>query len=218
VYAYVLARGTEAAVVDTGTPCGDGTGGVDTILVALETAGLSWANVGHVIMTHSHGDHTGNVAAILEVAPDAEGYAGAEDVPSVGKGGGATPMILPRPLIPVVDGDEVFGLRIVATPGHTPGHIAVLDEALGVLVMGDALTTNEGRPTAPPIISTGDLAEALRSVAKVASLDFETLLVGHGEPIESGASQLVREFVEACSLERILDPAESACRYPLYGP
>ena len=114
-------------------------------------------------------------------------------------------IVVPRPLVPVVDGDTVFDLRIVATPGHTPGHIAVLDEALGVLVVGDALTTTDGRPTSYPIGSTEDIEEAQRSVAKLGALDFETLYVGHGgtNPVRSGgAGEGVRRGVLARSRPR----------------
>src|SRR5688500_3939058 len=177
VSAYVLVRSGEAAVVDVGGPNPSDdppVGNEGDILAALEAVGLGWGNVGHVILTHWHNDHTGSAAAVLEAAPDAQGYAGAGDIPRI---------VVPRPLVPVSDGDEVFDLRIVTTPGHTPGHIAVLDEALGVLVVGDALTTNDGRPTSYPIGTTEDMEEAQRSVAKLAALDFETLFVGHGEPV-----------------------------------
>ena len=40
----------------------------------------------------------------------------------------------------MTDGQEVFGLQVVDTPGHTPGHIAVFDNDSRVLVAGDALT------------------------------------------------------------------------------
>jgi glyoxylase-like metal-dependent hydrolase (beta-lactamase superfamily II) len=217
VYAYILVRAGEAAIVDTGGALGpSGTSDEGDILVGLEAAGLGWANVAHVILTHWHPDHAGNAAAVLEAAPDAQGYAGAEDIPHI---------VVPQTLIPLVDGDDVFGLRIVATPGHTPGHIAVLDDALGVLVVGDALTTNDGRPTSPPVGSTDDMEEAIRSVAKIAALDFDTLLVGHGEPIEFGAPALVREFLETCRLEPhpeapagIAVPTEPACRHPMDLP
>ncbi|HET9851644.1 MAG TPA: hypothetical protein VFP56_03945 [Candidatus Limnocylindrales bacterium] len=36
--------------------------------------------------------------------------------------------------------------------------------------------------------------EAKRSIAKLGALAFETLLVGHGEPIETGAAALVAEL------------------------
>jgi glyoxylase-like metal-dependent hydrolase (beta-lactamase superfamily II) len=213
VSAYVFVRSGEAVVVDVGGPGRRVDPPVDNegdILAALEAVGLGWGNVGHVILTHYHDDHAGSAAAILEAAPDAQGYAGAADIAQI-----ATP----RPLVPVVDGDTVFDLRIVATPGHTPGHIAVLDEGLGVLVAGDALTTNDGRATSWPTGSTEDREEAQRSVAKLAALDFETLFVGHGEPIESGAAARVREFLAACpfDLDQVT-PAEPGCRYELDLP
>jgi glyoxylase-like metal-dependent hydrolase (beta-lactamase superfamily II) len=209
VSAYVLVRAGEAAIVDVGgtNPDEAVVGSRDEILTALEAVGLGWRDVGHVILTHNHLDHAGIAGAVLEAAADAQGYAGAADIPQI---------VVPRPLVPVDDGDNVFDLRIVTTPGHTAGHIAVLDEALGVLVVGDALTTNGGRPTSWPIGSTADPQEAQRSVAKLAALDFETLFVGHGEPIETGASALVREFLDVCPLgPDLTPPAEATCQWEL---
>ena len=120
---------------------------------------------------------------MLEAAPDATGYAGADDIPAIA---------VPRALVPVADGDDVFGLRIVATPGHTKGHVAVLDPSGGILVAGDALGTTGGKPTPPNPGFTDDMDEAMASIAKLGSLAFETLLVGHGEPIELGAAGLVK--------------------------
>jgi glyoxylase-like metal-dependent hydrolase (beta-lactamase superfamily II) len=91
----------------------------------------------------------------------------------------------------VADGDVVFGLRIVATPGHTAGHIAVLDEAGGILVAGDALGTVGGTLAGSNPSFTADPAAARASVAKLGGLRYETLLVGHGEPILSGAATQV---------------------------
>ena len=218
VSAYILVRSGEAAIVDVGgSDPVDGSSTSD-ILAALEAVGLGWENVGHVILTHYHLDHAGSAAEVLAAAPDAQGYAGAEDIPHfVAQGAEDNQhIVVPRPLVPVVDGDNVFDLRIVATPGHTPGHIAVLDEALGVLVVGDALTTTDGRPTSYPMGSTEDIEEAQRSVAKLAALDFETLFVGHGEPIQSGASALVREFLDVCPLDRDFE-LPSGCRFEFPG-
>ena len=177
VSAYVLARGGEAAIVDTGTA-----GSEADIAAALERIGLGWDAVGHVIVTHRHGDHAGSTAAVLEAAPDATGYAGAEDLAAISA---------PRPLVAVADGEDVFGLTIIATPGHTAGHVAVLDEVGGILVAGDALGTGGGAVQGPDSQFTEDMATALASVAKLGTLKFETLLVGHGDPIVGGASDLV---------------------------
>lgn len=178
VSAYVLARGGEAAVVDTGTAGSEG-----DIAAALERIGLGWDAVGHVIVTHRHSDHVGGLGRVLQSVPqEAIGYAGAEDIPEI---------TAPESLVAVADGDDVFGLTIIATPGHTPGHISVLDEAGGILIAGDALGTTAGQVTGPNPEFTPDMATALESVAKLGTFQFETLLVGHGDPIVSGASDLV---------------------------
>jgi glyoxylase-like metal-dependent hydrolase (beta-lactamase superfamily II) len=179
VSAYILIRGGEAALVDTGEA-----GSEAAIESSLTSIGLGWSNVGHVIITHSHGDHSGSRIAVLERAAGATGYAGAEDIRAMGG----------VELTAVGDGERVFDLEIVRTPGHTAGSISVLDSANGVLVAGDALKTAEGRPIPPGAPFTADMDEAMRSIVKLGGLTFETLLVGHGEPIESGAAALVAEL------------------------
>jgi glyoxylase-like metal-dependent hydrolase (beta-lactamase superfamily II) len=180
VSAYILVRDGEAGIVDTGVP-----GSAAAIATALGGVGLDWTAVGHVILTHKHDDHAGSAAEVLEAATSATGYAGAEDLAAITS---------PRDLVAVADGDGVFGLRIVATPGHTPGHVAVLDEIGGILVAGDALGTSGGTVTGPNPQFSEDLAAAKASVAKMGALRFETLLVGHGDPILTGASAEVAKL------------------------
>ena len=177
VSAYVLARDGRAAVVDTGLA-----GSTPDIADALTAAGVGWGAVGDVIVTHLHPDHAGGLAEVLALAPSATAYAGEADI------GGITS---PRPLVAVGNGDEVFGLQIVATPGHTAGHVAVLDPVGGLLVAGDALVGNAGGVGGPNPQFTPDLATAHDSVRKLALLEFETIVFGHGEPIEVGASAQV---------------------------
>src|SRR5262245_6560777 len=170
VSAYVLVRGGEAAIVDTGI-----SGSADEIEASLTAAGLDWSAVGHLILTHHHNDHQGSAADVLERAPDATGYAGAEDIAAIS---------VPRPLTAAADGDEVFGLRIVTTPGHTAGSISVLDPVGGLLVAGDALRSEGGKPALPGGQCTVDRNQAKRSIVRLGGWSFETLLVGHGDPIE----------------------------------
>ena len=177
VSAYLLVRAGEVAVVDTGLIGSEG-----TIEAALTGIGLGWDAVGHVIFTHLHGDHAGSSDAVLTAAADAVGYAGAADVAGI---------VAPRPLTALADGDRVFDLRIISTPGHTAGHVAVLDEVGGILVAGDALRTDAGQAIGPDADFSADMDEAVRSLAKLGELTFETLLVGHGDPIETGASAQV---------------------------
>jgi glyoxylase-like metal-dependent hydrolase (beta-lactamase superfamily II) len=177
VSAYILVRDGEAAVVDTGVE-----GSADAIEASLAGIGLDWSAVGHLVLTHHHGDHVGSAAPIMELAPDAVGYAGAEDVPSIA---------VPRPLVAVGDGDEIFGMQVITVPGHMAGSIAVLDPDASVLVAGDALLTVGGPVALPGAEFTADMEEAMQSVIKLGTYTFETLLVGHGDPIERGASTQV---------------------------
>ena len=180
VSAYILARGGQAAIVDTGV--GGSAGAIEDSLAEI---GLDWSAVEHLILTHRHNDHAGSATEIMEAAPEMAAYAGAEDISGIS---------VPRPLTPVADGDRVFDLQIVTSPGHTPGSISVYDAASGLLVAGDALRTEGGRPGLPGGQFTEDMDVAIQSVAKLGELVFETLLVGHGEPLEGGASALVAEL------------------------
>lgn len=170
VSAYVLVRGGEAAVVDTGVE-----GSADAIEAALGAAGVGWDAVGNVILTHRHPDHIGSVDAVLAAAPDATFHAGAADVPAVPVDGVRS----------LADGDRVFDLTIVATPGHTPGHVSVHDPGSGLLVAGDALNGTDGSDVRGPNPDfTSDMETARASVAVLAELEVSTVLFGHGAPYE----------------------------------
>ena len=178
VSAYVLVRGREAAVVDTGVA-----GSAPQLSDGLRAVGRAWEDVRHLVLTHHHPDHAGSVAAVMEAAAGARAYAGADDIPSIDA---------PRELVPVGDGEEVFGLRVVTTPGHTAGHIAVLDPDTGLLVAGDALNNSDGLRGSPPQF-TAD-ATAAESVRKLADLDVQRILFGHGDPLEEGAASALRDL------------------------
>lgn len=177
VSAYVVARGSRAAVVDTGVE-----GSAGEIENALSAIDLAWDAVDHVILTHLHGDHIGSLRSVMTAAAAASAHAGEADI-------GA--MSSPRPVSPVGDGDEVFGLEIIETPGHTAGHISVLDPSAGVLVAGDALNGSDGGVAGANPRFTDDMAMADESVKKLAALEFDTAFFGHGDPVETGAAALV---------------------------
>jgi glyoxylase-like metal-dependent hydrolase (beta-lactamase superfamily II) len=182
VSAYVLVRGREAAVVDTGVA-----GSAPRIEEGLTAAGLGWPDVSHVILTHYHPDHAGSIGDVLTSATDATAYAGEADLARIEA---------PRPLVAVKDDDDVFGLRMIATPGHTAGHFSVFDPAGGLLVVGDAMG-NDGSLTGSNPQFTADEAAADASIRKMAGLDVETILFGHGDPLEENAAEQLRAFAES---------------------
>lgn len=184
VSAYILYRNGAAAVVDTGL-----SGSESNIEAALGDIGLGWDAVSDVVVTHKHPDHAGSLPAIAALAAGASLYVGAGDAAAIGGVPGNQP-------IAVGDNDMVFDMEIIETPGHTPGHIAVLDPAAGILVAGDALNTRGGSlnsASADPDF-TEDLSLADESVRKMAGLDFDIVLVGHGEPILEDGKDAVSEL------------------------
>ena len=179
VSAYLLVRGREVALVDTGTPLSDA-----EIGAGLKAAGLGWDAVRHVIITHNHTDHGGGWESV-EPHVRAKAYAGDADAGSIPAR---------EPVSTAKDGDEIFGLRIVATPGHTLGHLSVFDPATGVLVAGDALRTEGGPLSGSNPDYTYDPTAAAASVVKLAALDPKVVLVGHGNPLETGAAAALRSL------------------------
>lgn len=173
VSAYLLYRSGEAVVVDTGVSGSEG-----AIAAALGEIGLGWDAVGNVIVTHKHPDHQGSLEAVLS-ATGAPWHAGAGDIPAI---------TVPNEGSAVGDGDRVFDLDIIETPGHTPGHISVLDQAGGVLLAGDALIGEGGGVVGPRPDFSEDMDLANASVAKLAGFDYELVLFGHGEPVLSDGS------------------------------
>jgi glyoxylase-like metal-dependent hydrolase (beta-lactamase superfamily II) len=124
---------------------------------------------------------------VLSAATGATGYVGEADLSEVDA---------PQRLTPLNDGDEVFGMRIVATPGHTAGHVVVFDPDTGVLVAGDALGNRGGLTGANPQF-TEDEATAAESVRKLAALAPTTILFGHGDPVVDGAATALEELVRS---------------------
>jgi glyoxylase-like metal-dependent hydrolase (beta-lactamase superfamily II) len=187
-------RGREAALVD----CGLGST-VDEIEAVLGAAGTGWDRVRHVLITHSHADHLGGLSEVTARAPRATLYAGAAEkegppFPYFPDAVAASDWSRSRP---VTDGDEVFGLHVVGTPGHTPGHIAVFDPDSRVLVAGDALTNTVGGLKGPMPEFTLDMATAEASVRKLAGMEPDVILVGHGPPVQRDAAAQLRRLASS---------------------
>lgn len=175
VSAYILARGSEIAIVDTGVQGSSG-----SLEQSLGVLGADWTNVNSVILTHLHGDHAGSLPEILELAPNATPYAGRADAER-----------LTTQVKSLDDGDEIFGLQVIGTPGHTAGHISVLDPVAGLLVAGDAINESGGMVLGPNEQFTTDMGQANASVQRLAERAYETVVFGHGSPIETGGADAV---------------------------
>lgn len=132
-----------------------------THLDAIRAAAAERGGLGLVLLTHSHGDHT----------------EGADQLEA--------DVVLPS------GGEEHFGLRALATPGHAEDHVCFLTET-GVCFSGD-LVLGLGSTIVPP--GGNSLAAFMDSLALLQDQEIELIAPGHGPWITDPEAKLA-EYVE----------------------
>lgn len=91
--------------------------------------------------------------------------------------------------------DVPGGLKIVTTPGHTPGHISVYLQDHKALVAGDLMMYWKGNFSGPIRSFSSDPETADKSVRKVSSLEIEKLVGYHGNPYFGDVNALIEEYL-----------------------
>ena len=92
--------------------------------------------------------------------------------------------------------DVPGGPVVVATPGHTEGHVAFHLPDDGAVLSGDALTTVNvlSGQVGPQVEAlTADLEQARTSLDRLAALDASLLLPGHGDPFRGSPADAVEQ-------------------------
>ncbi|MFA5400139.1 MAG: MBL fold metallo-hydrolase [Dehalococcoidia bacterium] len=206
---YLIDTGGELALVDTGFK-----GKEPIIIERVRGLGYSSSRIASIIITHHHTDHTGGLAGLVEIT-GARVVAHAADAPYIDgrlpQPGPSRPGWLCRAARPfqhllatqpvkvdheVADGDELplaGGIRVLHTPGHTPGSMCIFLKSNGVVFTGDLLAQRFGLKW-PSIPFTTDVAQLRRSARKLAGQEFESACFGHGSPIKVNAGRRIRRF------------------------
>lgn len=198
-------------LVDAGLP-----GQLDAIAAALGEAGVAVADLKRIVLTHQDIDHVGSLADLVD-ASGARVLAHEVETPFID---GSRPprfgtpealarrpelravleRVRPTPVDePLPDGarlDLAGGVRVVATPGHTVGHMCLYLERTGTVIAGDALTSSEGRLQGPSQTATSDMATASRSVARLAELDVRAIVCYHGGVVRDDADGQLRRVAQ----------------------
>ena len=210
-FATVFPMNCYLVVEDDGLTLVDATTSSPADEVAAQAAELG-LELRRLVLTHAHGDHAGGVDGMMKRFPGLELSIGRRDAPILAgdktlqpdepqtpvKGFfekvGSTPDRLLEP------GDMVGSLRVVASPGHTPGHIALFDVRDRSLIAGDAFQTRAGmavsgvvRPLFPfPAFATWHKPTALASAVALAELQPAVLAVGHGGILDDPVPAMTR--------------------------
>lgn len=93
-------------------------------------------------------------------------------------------------------GERVGPLAVIAVPGKSPGEVALHWPERKILIVGDAVIGNPpGRCSLLREQVMDDPARLRESVRNLLTVDFDTLLVGDGVSILSGARERLRELV-----------------------
>ena len=191
-------------LVDTGLP-----GQEEAIASALGEAGVGARDLRRIIFTHQDLDHVGSGAALVRRS-GARVMAHAADAPYIeGERRPQMREVLER-LEPVGVDERLEdterlelagGIRVIFTPGHTPGHLSLYLERSKVLVAGDALTAEGGSLNGPNPSMTLDVGEAARSLRRLAELDVQTVVCYHGGVVDEDANGQLQRVVEEAPYE-----------------
>ncbi len=138
-------------------------------------------SVAKILVTHTHRDHVGAVAALRE----------ATGAPVYAFEPGALPGFVPD--IPLHDGDEVDGWTALHTPGHAADHLCFA-RADGVVLTADHVMSWSSSVVSPSRDGTpgGDMAAYFASLRRMIARDDRVYLPGHGPKLPEP-----RPFVQA---------------------
>jgi glyoxylase-like metal-dependent hydrolase (beta-lactamase superfamily II) len=184
-----------------------------TLLAAVAGLGRRPADIRRVVLTHAHPDHVQGAAElrrrtgarILVHHADAPWLTDGR-VPPQGRSGAAGRLLDRLPKLhwtpfeadaTLTDGDVVDGgLRVLHTPGHSPGHIVLLHEPSGTLLAGDALFHRGGRLALGPAALAAAPGTRAASLARIP----ETVTAvgfAHGAPLTGADTAAFHRWLAA---------------------
>jgi glyoxylase-like metal-dependent hydrolase (beta-lactamase superfamily II) len=196
-------------LIDTNLP-----GSAKGILQAAHQYG---APIVRIAITHAHGDHVASLDALRPKLPQAEVMVGSRtarfltgdlsldpDEPQA-ELQGSYQVCQTAPTRKLEPGDRVGSLEVVASPGHTPGHLAFLDTRDRTLIAGDAFVVLGGVAVAGimhwlfplPHMATWHKPTALESARALRALNPSRLAVGHGKTLDYPLAVMDKAIREA---------------------
>jgi glyoxylase-like metal-dependent hydrolase (beta-lactamase superfamily II) len=194
---YLLIDPDGLTLIDAGLP-----GSHKKILRYLAGLGYAPVDLKRILITHADFDHVGGLAA-LKAATGARVYASPAEARAMAERHASRPLkprrVIVRLLVHLmaslfkpapIQVDELLsdgqtlpllgGLRVIETPGHTPGHISLFAASAGILFCGDSIVSGESGLRGSSGANNWDQAQSDESVRRQAALGARILCSGHG--------------------------------------
>ena len=185
----------------------------------LKDLGRTPNDIKQIIVTHCHLDHAGSLAALKTLTgasiaihkADAAYISKAEPLPYHKQKGNPTSWIFHAFLLPLMkypaaaadqpleDGDildGLEGLRVLHTPGHTPGHICLYSEERKTLFPGDILTVKGEKIGLPGKTYVDDQDQFFKSLERLRGLPVEVLCASHGGTLTKDVTAKIEKLLD----------------------
>jgi len=183
---------------------------MDLLEAAINKAGYTAKDITKIILTHQDLDHIGCAIDILGLNPDVQIIAHEEEAPYIDGRETPIKMAVREAnrenlseeeqgrldtmkesykahcvsIGKTVTAGEILaccgGIKIIHTPGHTPGHICLYVKEGGILIAGDALNLNSGALTRPNPVYTYNMELAVDSLRQLKNYDIHKVITYHG--------------------------------------
>jgi glyoxylase-like metal-dependent hydrolase (beta-lactamase superfamily II) len=180
---------------------------------ALRSIGKSPSDVKAIVISHAHLDHVGSLEKAKYYTNGLiYGHEIEKDFISNGKTPQVTHLFFAAKIfsffstnIDAVDVDYSFkdeevlnlagGLKVIHTPGHTPGHCSFLHLASSTLITGDAVVNFFARLSYPFKYFCSDYKLTKQTAQKLAEFDYDSAVFMHGPPIYQNARVAIGDFL-----------------------
>jgi glyoxylase-like metal-dependent hydrolase (beta-lactamase superfamily II) len=191
-----------------------GWAGAPTVLLgAVADRGLKPTDLKRIVLTHAHPDHVQGAAELrrltgarILIHHDDSAWLEAGRVPAHGRSGALGRFIDRIPKLhwtpfsadgTVADGELIEGsggLRVIHTPGHSPGHVVLYHERTGTALVGDAVF-HRGEIALGPAALAADPSLRAGSLARIPG-DVRAVGFAHGAPLDEAGIPAFQEFVK----------------------